>query len=87
MLHYDGNTPSGLKSNPFYKTYEPLIKKWSAPTNPKKTPSETDVFTWSYNNIKLLLSDLWIFKGLELEATQKKEQEAAPNPETASAMK
>jgi hypothetical protein len=24
MLHYDGNSPSGLKYNPLYKTYEPL---------------------------------------------------------------
>jgi len=88
MLHYDGNTPSGLKSNPFYKTYEPLIKRWSATTSPKKTPSETDIFTWSYDNMKLTLSDLWIFKGLENEAELKKKYEDYyPSPDLAAAMK
>lgn len=64
MLHYDGNTPSGLKSNPLYKSYEPLQKRWSATTNPKLTPSNTDIFTWTYENVKLTLSDFWIFHGL-----------------------
>jgi hypothetical protein len=24
MLHYDGNSPSGLKQNPLYESYEPI---------------------------------------------------------------
>ena len=64
MLHYDGNSPSGLKSNPFYKSYEPLEKRWSPTSNPKTAPADTDIFTWSYENIKLTLSDLWIFDAM-----------------------
>jgi len=67
MLHYDGNSPSGLKFNPFYESYEPLEKRWSPTSYPKTSPSDTDIFTWSYENIKLTLSDLWIFHGMELD--------------------
>ena len=67
MLHYDGNTPSGLKYNPFYKQYENLEKRWTATTNPKTSPQNVNVFTWAYENIRLTLSDLWIFRRLEIE--------------------
>ena len=82
MLHYDGNSPSGLKQNPLYEAYEPLEKRWSPTSNSKTAPGNVDIFKWGYNNIILTLSDLWIFHGLELEAAEKKKYEDLyPSPE------
>ena len=60
MLHYDGNSPSGLNSDLFSSKYVAPETRWSAPTNQKKVSP-----FYLFDNLKLYLSDLWVFHAME----------------------